>query len=372
MLKKLGFALCGLFLVFGTIFLIKKKQFTPPPPYEMPPESVTTGVVQAQEWERVVAAVGSLRADQGVTVPSEGQGTVKRIAFESGARVQAGDVLLELDSEVERAQLNSAQARAELTQINLNRARELWDRQAISKSDFDSAEAAFKQATADARSLEATIAKKAMRAPFTGRTGIRLVSLGQFLDRGNPIVTLQALDPIHADFSLPQQRVAEIKAGYDVRVTLDAKPGRVFTGKITAISPEIDSTTRTARVESTLSNADEELTPGMFVNVEVIAPGKTAVVAIPSTAVYYQAFGDTVFVVKDVRDEKTGQVAKRAEQRFVKLGEARGDFVRVLSGVKAGEEVVTSGVFKLSNGTKLFVDNSLAPKPELAPKPKNS
>ena len=372
MLKKFAFAFVGLIIVFGIIGAIKKKQFTPPPPYEMPPESVTTGVVEAQEWERVVAAVGSLRADQGVIVPSEGQGTVKRIAFESGALVQAGDVLIELDSEVERAQLASAQSRAELSQINLNRARELWERQAISKSDFDTAEASFKQTTADAQSLAATIAKKVMRAPFTGRTGIRLVSLGQFLDRGNPMVTLQALNPIHADFSLPQQRISEIKAGFPVRVTLDAKPGVVFTGKVSAISPEIDSTTRTARVESTLANADEQLTPGMYVNVEVVAPEKTAVVAIPATAVYFQPFGDTIFVVKSVKDEATGQVVKRAEQRFVKLGEARGDYVRVISGVNAGEEVVTSGVFKLSNGTKLFVDNSLAPKPELAPKPNNS
>ena len=372
MFKKFLAAFLAILVVFGAIFLLKKKQFTAPAAYEMPPESVTTGLVQAQDWERVVSAVGSLRADQGVTVPSEGQGTVKRIAFESGARVQAGDVLLELDSEVERAQLASAQARAELTQINLNRSKELWERQAISKSDFDSADAAYKQATADARSLEATIAKKVMRAPFSGRTGIRLVSLGQFLDRGNPIVTLQALDPIHADFSLPQQRVAEIKAGYEVRITLDARPGLVYTGKITAISPEIDTATRTARIESTLANADEQLSPGMFVSVAVVAPEKTHVIALPSTSVYYQPFGDTIFVVKEVKYEKTGQMVKRAEQRFFKLGEARGDFVRVLSGVAAGEEVVTTGVFKLSNGTKLFVDNSLAPKPELAPNPKNS
>jgi membrane fusion protein (multidrug efflux system) len=166
--------------------------------------------------------------------------------------------------------------------------------------------------------------------------------------------------------------VSEVKVGYTVQVTLDARPGLVFTGKVTAISPEIDSVSRTARIETTLANADEQLSPGMFVNVAVLAPEKTSVVAIPATAVYYQPFGDTVFVVKEQKDEKTGQMVQRAEQRFVKLGEARGDFVRVLSGIAAGETVVTSGVFKLSNGTKLFVDNSLAPHAELAPKPKNS
>jgi membrane fusion protein (multidrug efflux system) len=372
MLKKFAIAATGLLLVFGTITAIKAKQFAPPPPFEMPPESVTTGTAQAQEWEHVITAVGSLRADQGVTVPSEGQGTVKRIAFESGAVVKAGDILLELDSQVEQAQLASAQARAELLRVNLERARELWGRNAIAKSDYDSAEAAYKQASADVNSIQATLDKKTMRAPFSGRTGIRLVNLGQFLDRGNPIVSLQALDPIHADFSLPQQRVSEVKVGYTVQVTLDARPGLVFTGKVTAISPEIDSVSRTARIETTLANADEQLSPGMFVNVAVLAPEKTSVVAIPATAVYYQPFGDTVFVVKEQKDEKTGQMVQRAEQRFVKLGEARGDFVRVLSGIAAGETVVTSGVFKLSNGTKLFVDNSLAPHAELAPKPKNS
>jgi membrane fusion protein, multidrug efflux system len=372
MFKKFVIAGLGLAIVFGVIFAVKKKQFAPPPPFEMPPESVTSGTAQAQEWEHVVTAVGSLRADQGVTVPSEGQGTVKHIAFESGAAVKAGDVLVELDSQVEQAQLASAQARAELLRVNLDRAKELWGRQAISKSDYDSAEAAFKQASADVNSIQATLDKKTMRAPFSGRTGIRLVNLGQFLDRGNPIVTLQSLDPIHADFSLPQQRFGDVKVGYAVQVTLDARPGAVFSGKVTAISPEIDSTTRTFRVETTFANADEQLSPGMFVNITVVAPDKTSVVAIPSTAVYYQPFGDTVFVVKTVKDEKTGQPVKRAEQRFVKLGEARGDFVRVLSGIAAGEELVTSGAFKLSNGMKLIIDNSLAPQAELAPKPKNS
>jgi membrane fusion protein (multidrug efflux system) len=268
--------------------------------------------------------------------------------------------------------LASAQARAELARLNLERAKELWERNAIAKSEFDATDAAFKSATADVASIQANIEKKLVRAPFAGRTGIRMVNLGQFLDRGNPIVTLQSLDPIHVDFSLPQQRLAEVRAGYEVRVTSDALPGRVFNGKVTAINPEIDASTRTFRVQATFANADESLSPGMFVNVQVVAPDKIDVVAVPATAVYFQAFGDSIFVAVEKKDEKSGQMVKRAEQRFVRLGEARGDFVVVESGVKAGEEVVTSGVFKLSNGTKLAIDNSLAPAASLAPKPKNT
>ena len=372
MLKKFLIAFAGLFLVLGTIVVIKKKQFTPPPPFQLPPESVTTAKAESQEWDRSINAVGSLRADQGVTVASEGQGTIKRIAFESGALVKAGDILVELDADVERAQLAATESRAELARINVARARDLWDRNAMAKSDFDNADAAYKQATADANSLKALLEKKTMRAPFSGRVGIRLVNLGQFLDRGNAIVTLQALDPIHVDFSLPQQRVADLKTGYVAHVTLDARPGVAFEGKVTAISPEIDPTTRTLRVEATLANAEEQLSPGMFVSVQVVSPEKTHVIAIPSTSVYYQPYGDTVFVVKEVKDPQTGKVVKRAEQRFVQLGEMRGDFVNIVSGVKAGEEVVTTGAFKLSNGTVLVVDNSLAPKAELNPKPVNS
>lgn len=372
MFKKFIFAFIGLALVLGTIVAVKKKQFTPPPPFEFPPESVTSAKAEAQEWDRAVNAVGSLRADQGVTVSSEGQGTVKRIAFESGARVQAGDVLVELDSEVERAQLAAAQAKAALADVNIARARDLQERNVISKSEFDAVDAANKQSLADVKSLQAVLEKKTMRAPFTGRVGIRTVNLGQFLDRGNPIVTLQALDPIHVDFWLPQQRVSEIKPGYTVRLAIDARPGVVFEGKVAAISPEVDATSRTVRVEATLANPDEQLSPGMFVNVSVVAPEKSAVVAVPAMAIYYQPYGDTVFVAKETKDAKSGQTVKIAEQRFVKVGESKGDFVNILSGVKPGEEVVTTGAFKLSNGRKLFIDNSLAPKAELAPKPANT
>ncbi|MBA3849429.1 MAG: efflux transporter periplasmic adaptor subunit [Opitutus sp.] len=373
MSKKFAYAILSAVLaIVAVVVFVKKKQFAPPPPFEFPPEAVTTARAEAQEWERVTNAVGSLRADQGVTVPSEGQGAVRLIAFESGQKVQAGDALVELDTDVERAQLSSAQARAELTRLNLERARELWDRAALAKSEFDAADTAHKSATADVATLQANLRKKVVRAPFAGRTGIRLVNLGQFLDRGNPVVSLQSLDPIHADFSLPQQRLAEIRPGYAVRVTSDALPGRVFEGKITAINPEVDAATRTFRVQATFANPDESLSPGMFVSVQVVAPERTDVVAVPATAVYYQAFGDTVFVAREEKDAKTGQTMKRAEQRFVRLGEIRGDFVVIQSGVKAGEEVVTSGVFKLSNGTRLAVDNSLAPAVSLSPKPGNT
>lgn len=373
MSKKFAYIIAGLVAaILVAVVLVKKKQFQPPPAFEFPPEAVTTAVAQSQEWERLVNAVGSLRADQGVIVPSEGQGAVRQICFESGQKVGAGALLVELDADVERAQLASAQARAELARLNVERARELWGRNAIAKSELDAADAAFKGAASDVLSLEAAIAKKSVRAPFAGRTGIRQVNLGQFLDRGNPVVSLQSLDPILVDFALPQQRLAEVRHGHQVRVTADALPGRVFVGTINAINPEVDSATRTVRVQATLANADEALNPGMFVNVQVVSPQKRSVVIVPATAVYFQAYGDSIFVAAQRKDEKSGQTVKVAEQRFVRLGEHRGDFVAIDSGIAAGDEVVTSGAFKLSNGTKLAVDNSLAPAASLAPKPKNS
>jgi membrane fusion protein, multidrug efflux system len=372
MLKKflIGFAVLAVFIV--PIFVIKAKQFGPPPAFEFPPEVVTSAIAQAQDWERITRAVGSLRADHGVVVASEGQGTVRRIAFESGSVVQRGDVLIELDTEVELAQVASAESRAALARVNAERARDLWQTRATSKAELDGSEATLQQAIADVESIKATIDKKTMRAPFTGRTGIRRVNLGQFVDRGAPIVTLQSLDPIHADFALPQQRLGDVQAGQVVRLTTDARPGTVFEGRVTAISPEVDASTRTVRVQATLANADEKLSPGMFVTVEVVAQQKNRVVVIPSTAVYYQPFGDSIFVIKDVTDEKTGQTVRRAEQRFVRLGEARGDFVAVNQGLQPGEEVVTTGVFKLQNGSSVAVDNTHAPKAELAPRPSNS
>lgn len=372
MLKQfaIGLAVIAFFIV--PILLIKGRQFAPPPPFEFPPEVVTSATAAAGEWEQVIRAVGSLRADHGVLIASEGQGTVKEIAFESGALVRKGDLLVALDIDVERAQLAAAEARAALARINAERARDLLDQNAVAKSEFDATDAAYKQAVAEVASLQALIDKKSMRAPFDGRTGIRLVNLGQFLDRGNPIVTLQSLDPIHADFSLPQQRLAEVRTGSTVRITTDARPGSVYEGRITAISPEVDLGNRTVRVQATLDNASEELSPGLFVNIELVAPKTLPVIAIPATAVHYQSFGDSIFVLKDIKDEKTGLTTKRAEQRFVRLGAKRGDFVSVLEGLSAGEEVATAGVFKLSNGAAVVIDNTLAPNPSLNPQPRNS
>lgn len=371
MFKKSLFAFAGLVVIFGAIVVIKQKQLGPKPVFAFPPEAITSAVAAAQEWEQTVHAVGTLRAHQGVTVASEGQGTVKRIAFESGARVAAGDILIELDADVERAQLAAAEARAELAVINATRARELRASRTIAQSELDAAEATHRQAIADVASLRATLEKKTVRAPFPGRTGIRQVNLGQFLDRGAPVVTLQALDPIHVDFSLPQQRIAEVRTGYAVRLTLDARPGVAFAGRVTAISPQIDASTRTFRVEATLANPDEQLSPGMFATVQIVAPTTKAVVAIPSTAIYYQPFGDSIFVVKEGKDA-AGHPVKQVEQRFVRLGEARGDFVQLLTGAQPGEEIATSGLFKLSNGRAVLVDNSLAAPVSLTPRPGNS
>jgi len=242
----------------------------------------------------------------------------------------------------------------------------------VSQADLETAEAQTKQADAQQDNIRAVIAKKTLRAPFTGQTGIRQVNLGQFVNTGDPIVTLQAVDPVHVDFFMPQQRLAQLRVGMTVKVTTDAFPDQHFVGQLTAINPEVDSATRSVRLQATLDNPQGGLRPGMFVNVAAVLPTMEQVLMIPATAVLYAPYGDSVFIVEEKKDEKTGAVSKVLNQKFVHLGKTRGDFVVVASGLEAGQTLVTTGVFKLRNGMAVIINNQLAPDVQIAPKPVNS
>jgi membrane fusion protein (multidrug efflux system) len=359
-------ALAGMKIVqFGSM-ASQGALFVPPPP------PVTTAVVKKESWESLLTSVGSLTAVQGITVTAELAGKVESISFEPGSRVKAGELLVQQDISSEEAQLRAEEAKLALAKANLKRLDKLLEGDSIAQSRYDDTEAQFKQAMARADNIRATIAKKTILAPFAGRLGIRLINLGQVLDKGEPIVALQALDPIFVDFSLPQQQLNHIQQGFPVRITTDALPGKVVQGKITAINPQVEVATRNIQVQATVRNPEERLRPGMFVTVAVVLPAQKAFQTIPATAVLYAPYSDSVFVVEDKKDEKTGQTGKVIRQQFVRLGEKRGDYVAILSGLEGKETVVSTGVFKLRNGQSVVVDNSLAPEFQLAPKPKNN
>ena len=376
MLKKFLITIVVLIALVGGLAAMKISQFKTmgeaAKSAVQPPEAVTSMEVREEKWQPTLTAVGSLAAYQGVTVTTEAAGIVSEIAFEAGSRVQAGDLLVKFDVSVLEAQLQSAQARAELANLNVDRARDLFAHHTTSKAELDSTEAQFKQAQADVNATKAAIDQKIIRAPFAGQLGIRQINRGQFVDRGNPIVSLQALDPIYANFTLPQQRLEQIATGMPVQLTCDALPGVVVEGKITAINGEIESSTRNVRVQATLPNHDERLRPGMFANVAVILPNIENLLVIPSAAVLNAPYGDSVFVIEEKKDAASGVASKVVRQQFVRLGRSRGDFVVVTSGLKAGQTVVTTGAFKLHNGGVVIVDNKLSPAFSLTPKPEDS
>lgn len=375
MTKRIIIAIIAIIAIIGVLAGIKflqigrmasqAAQFVPPP------VPVTTSNVRTELWESLLTAVGSLRAVQGITLTAERPGKVVRIAFEPGTKVQKGDLLVRQDTSSEEAQLRAEEAAVTLEKANLNRMRILLEKKTIAQSQYDDTDAKFKQAVARADNIRTEIAKKTIRAPFTGRLGIRLIDLGQFLNEGDPIVSLQSLDPIFVDFALPQQQLNRIKTGLMVRVTTNALPGVVINGEITAINPQVDAATRNVQIQATVKNSEERLRPGMFSTVAVVLPARKAFHTIPATSVLYAPYGDSVFVVEDKKDEKTGHSGKVVRQQFVRLGEKRGDYVAVLSGLKEKETVVSTGVFKLRNGQSVVADNTLAPEFKLSPKPKD-
>jgi len=372
MKKRVIFTIVGLFVLIGVLGGIKGlqisrmtadgKQFVPPP------ETVTTVEVQIESWESLLTSVGSLEAVQGVMVTAELTGKAVNIAFVPGAKVRAGELLVQQDISSETAQLRASEAAVALAKTTLQRTRKLLTEKTVSQSQYDTADAQFKQAVAQFDTIRAAIAKKTIRAPFAGSLGIRLVNLGQILNEGEAIVSLQSLDPIFVNFSLPQQQLAHVQTDLTVRVTTDVLPGQTIEGKITAINPAVDTATRNLRVQATVANSDEQLRPGMFVNVAMVLPAKDKVLAIPATAVLYAPYGDSVFVVEEKKREKNNPPGKIVRQQFVRLGEKRGDFIVVSSGLKDGETIVSTGGFKLRNGQTVVVDNTLAPEFKLMPK----
>lgn len=339
------------------------EQFSPPP------EVVTATSVQADTWESYLTAIGSLDAVQGVTLTAEMTGKVVHIAFEAGNRVSSGALLVQQDISVEQAQLRAAEALSELARINFERAKTLLPNNAISQSDFDSSQARLTEALAEVDNIRAMIAKKTIRAPFSGRLGIRQVNLGQVINDGQAIVTLQSLGPVFVNFLLPQQELAKIRTGLQVRVESNALPGQDVPGEITAIESEVDSATRNIRVQALLANPDDQLRPGMFADVTVLLPEVKNVLTIPATAVLYAPYSDSVFVIEEKKDETGAPAGKTIRQQFVSLGEKRGDFIVVTAGLEAGETIVSTGAFKLRNGQNVIVDNTLAPEFKLAPRP---
>ncbi len=337
--------------------------------FVIPPESVTSAKVELSEWQSFQGAVGTLVAVRSVTLASEVVGLVREIGFDSGAFVRRGEMMVRLDDSMEAAQLAAAKADAELARANLRRARELRETKTNSPADLDTAEAKSKQTAANVATLEATLAKKTIRAPFDGRVSIRQVELGQILASGTPIASLQSVHPIYGEFWLPQQALSELALGMEVRMRTDVFPKSSWAGTLTTINPQIDIASRNVRVRATFPNQDGRLRPGIFANVEVVSPEKRQLLVIPGTAVLYAPYGDSVFAIEEKKDEATGNTGLFAHQKFVRLGERRGDLVAVASGLNAGETVVSSGAFKLRNGMPVVVRNDLAPAAEVAPKP---
>jgi len=338
--------------------------------YVPPAQAVTTAEVRKVRWSTELTAVGTLVAVQGVTVSTEVPGTVKEIAFESGEMVEKGDLLVRLDTSTERAQLAAAVSAAKLADAELRRRKNLPPAGAVSQAEVDATAARATQAAADVANVKSIIAKKTIRAPFSGRLGIRRVNLGQVLQPGAPIVSLQSSDPIYAEFSLPQQALAQIQAGQSVAVVTDVFPGEAWDGTVEVVDVEVDSNTRNFRVRALVRNPDGKLRPGMFVDVRVRGPEPRDLLVIPASAVLFAPYGDSVYITKE-RTNEAGETHETVEQVFVRLGERRGDLVAVTSGLSPGDVVVSTGAFKLQNGMSVLVRNDLAPDASANPKPPN-
>ncbi|MGI8482360.1 MAG: efflux RND transporter periplasmic adaptor subunit [Chthoniobacterales bacterium] len=364
----------SLFAVFALLFVfadIKASQFNKmasmKPP--VPVETVSSAVAKEEDWPEMFASVGSVSPVQGAVVAAEQGGTVSEVAFQSGAEAKKGDLLMKLDTSAEAAQLKTAEADLELARADFERAKDLQARQVTSKADFDAADSKVKQKQGIVDNMRSLIAKKEVHAPFDGSLGIRLVNVGQMINPGQQLVSLQSIDPVYVDFALPQQSLPKLTPGLAIQVVIDALPEEKFEGKLTAINSAVDIATRNVTLQATLENPKRILHPGMFVKVNVVLPAKNKSLVIPGTAVSYAPYGDSVYVIEKKKDEKTGKETQTLRQAFVRVGEARGDFVSITEGLKAGDTVVSTGVFKLRNGMAVTINNDLAPKPELNPKP---
>jgi len=374
MAKRMILMLLAAAAVIGALGFVKfrqiQKAMAQGAAFQMPPEAVTTVIAAEEKWPATERAIGTAAAVQGVDVSADLPGIVEQINFNSGDSVKKGDAMVQLDTRQEQAQKAAAEAALELAKVNFARLQGLVETKAIARADYDRADAELKSAEARLGEIKATIARKTISAPFSGIVGLREVNLGQYLAAGKSIVSLQALDPIYVNFGVPQQYIGQVRPGTGVRVT--AKDGgAALSGKITAVNAVVDETTRNIQMQATLSNPKGALRPGMFVQTEIVTGATKSIVAVPASAINYAPYGDSVFVVTEL-DSPKGEKYKGVRQQFVKLGEARGDRVAITSGLKPGEEIVSSGVFKLRNGAAVLVNNSVQPSNELAPKPEDN
>ncbi len=375
MAKRMLFMLAVVVLLLTTLGFIKYRQIETAvhtaAGFQPAPEAVTTMVARREPWPSTMNVIGSVEAVQGVTISADLPGTVAKINFESGLAVRAGDILVELDTRQERAQLAALEAQRDLARINYQRMQELAKQGVISRMDYDKASADQRQTEANVAEVRATIERKTIRAPFSGILGIRKVNLGEYLAAGAPVVPLQSLNPIYVDFGVPQQEVGKLQVGRTLRITRDELPGQLFSGHVTAIDSVIDETTRNVQVQATLRNPSGKLRPGMFVQVDLALGNSQPMITLPASAISYAPYGDSVFIVTDLKDP-SGKSYRGVRQQFVKIGGSRGDQIAIVSGVNAGDEVVSSGVFKLRNGAAVQINNKVQPSDNPAPKPEDS
>jgi membrane fusion protein (multidrug efflux system) len=375
MAKRMGLTLLVVLSFLAAIGFLKFRQIqaaiAQSSSFQPPPEAVTTAVARLEPWQSRLEAIGTVAAVQGVTVSADLPGIVESIAFDSGDRVSTGDVLVRLDTRQEQAQLAAAEAKLNLARLNLERIRGLREKGVTSQAEFDAAAAAHDEAEASAGEIRAAIERKTIRAPFSGVLGIRAVNLGQYLTNGQPVAPLQALDPIYVNFDVPQQDLRQVPVGAEVRTSADGLPGSALTGRITAIDSVVDPSTRNVRVQATFANPRLALRPGMFVKAEVLLEARQPVIQIPASSINYAPYGDSVFVVEDLQGPD-GRPYRGVRQQFVKLGNARGDLIAVLDGIEPGEEIVSSGAFKLRNGAAVQVNNEVRPGDDPAPRPEEN
>jgi membrane fusion protein (multidrug efflux system) len=375
MKKRMFQMLVVVFAIIATLGFVKFQQIQTAiaagKTWSAPPEAVTSVVAKSETWQGTLSAVGNVEPVQGVTLSADLAGVVERIEFESGSNVSQGQVLVALDTRQERAQLASAEASRALAKTSLDRSRKLLETQAIAQAEYDQADAQYRQADAHVHEIEATIQRKTIRAPFSGVAGIRQVNLGQYLTSGTPVVPLQSRDPIYVNFAVPQQQVTQLRTGAQVDAHLDEGAVQIAAGRITAVNPVIDADTRNVQVQATFHNAKGQLKPGMYVTVHVQLGESASVVALPVTAINYAPYGNSVFIIEDMKGPD-GKPYRGVRQQFVKIGAARGDQVAVIDGVKPGQEVATSGVFKLRAGAAVVVNNAIQPGNNPAPKPEDS
>jgi membrane fusion protein (multidrug efflux system) len=372
MIKKFIIAIGGFAVVVLALGAVKVSQIKAMSgmSHEQPPSSVSSYEAKAVAWQPVIGIIGTLAPVEGVMIAADAEGIIVRVAVENGTSVKAGDLLFEIDTTVEVAQLASLEARAALAKIQSERTAELISKNTISKAEFDTAAAQLAQSNADVAALKATIERKFIRAPFDGRVGIRQVNLGQYVARGRLLVPLQKLDPIYVNFTIPQRHLASLSVGQNVMAKVDSFPAP-YPGKVVAINSEVDPSTRNIAVQALLANPGERLRSGMFVQVEVELPVGEPQVVLPATAIAYAPYGNSVYVIEKMKDAG-GKEYLGVRQQIVKLGATRGDLVAIEGGVKPGEQVVSAGVFKLRNGAHVQVNNAAQPSASERPKPANT